>query len=213
MLEEPTLVFLDSDTVLTGEPNDLDLPSGTDIALRPAQSDRLNSLGPGDPVDTFWQRVFDDRMMDDVPFVQNELGRRVRAFFSAGLVAVRREAGVFREWENDLRRLVSRGVVFEGAFHRMDEIALAATVVRRFARTLLLGPSYNYLIFKRPIMVAPLNGLPLNQIVHIHYRSAFEEPGFLRSVDPPFDRGCPIFRWLERSLPLKSSISDQGEPA
>src|SRR5262249_26463685 len=124
VLREPTLVFLDSDTVLLAEPSELDLPPDVDVALRPADSTFLNSEGPADPMDAFWGRVFLGRDLDDVPYVVTELGRRVRAFFSAGLVAVRREAGVFREWEEDLRRLFGLGVVPDGLPHRMDEVAL-----------------------------------------------------------------------------------------
>ncbi len=49
ILDEPTLVFLDSDTVVIAEPTDLDLPPETDIALRPADSARMNSRGPDRP--------------------------------------------------------------------------------------------------------------------------------------------------------------------
>jgi hypothetical protein len=211
VLDEPTLVFLDSDTVVLAEPTDLDLPSGTDIAIRPADSTSLNSRGPVDPIDAYWQRVFHDRALDEVPFVDTELGRRVRAYFSSGLVAVRREAGVFREWEDDFRRLMGRGIVPGGAVARMYEIALVATVVRRFARSRLLDMRYNYLIYRRPIMIAPLRLLRLNQLVHIHYRFAFYKPDFLRSVQPPFDVDCAILEWLEQFLPLEPTIEEADD--
>ncbi len=87
VLDEPMLVFLDSDTVVIGEPGDLALPPGIDIAIRPAHSTRLNSQGPADPIDAYWQRVFQDRALREVPIVETELGRCVRAYFSAGLIA------------------------------------------------------------------------------------------------------------------------------
>jgi hypothetical protein len=208
VLDEPRLVFMDSDTVVIAEPADLDLPPGVDVAVRPADSTRLNSVGPGDPMEAYWRRVFHDHPMDEVPFVSTELGRRVRAYFSAGLIAVRREAGLFREWEDRFRYLVSRGIVLEGALGRMDEVALIATVVPRFDRARLLDHRYNYLIFKRPTMIPLLRGLPLHELVHLHYRSAFYAPGFLKSVRPPFDPECPIFQWLERHLPLDRTIME-----
>jgi hypothetical protein len=203
ILDEPTLVFLDSDTVVIAEPTDLDLPPETDIALRPAASARMNSRGPIDPIDAYWQRVFHDRPLSEVPFVDTELGTRVRAYFSSGLIAVRREAGVFREWEADFRRLMDGGVVPEGAIERMDEIALVPTVVRRYARSRLLDMRYNYLIYRRPILIPPLRVLQLKQLAHIHYRYVFSEPNFLRTVQPALDTACPILQWLERYLPLE----------
>jgi hypothetical protein len=141
-----------------------------------------------------------------VPYVENEFGSRVRAYFSAGLVAVRREAGVFRAWEDNLRRLVGGGIVPEGAMPRMDEIALVATVALRYARTRLLDARYNYLIYRRAMMIPALRMLPLNELVHIHYRSAFDEPGFLRSVQPPLDEEGGVLLWLEQYLPLRPIV-------
>jgi hypothetical protein len=211
-LNEPNLVFLDSDTVVIAEPKELDLPVGTDIAVRPADSTSLNSRGPADFIDAYWQRVFKDRALPRVPFVETELGRRVRAFFSAGLIAVRREAGVFREWEDDFRQLMYRGLIPDDLVGRMDEVALVATVVRRFARSRLLGVGYNYLIYRRPIMIPALRFLQLSQLVHVHYRFAFYKQGFLRSVRPPFDVDCSILKWLEQFLPLEPLIEDAEDP-
>ena len=50
----------------------------------------------------------------------------------------------------------------------------------------------------------------LHEIVHIHYRFAFYEPGFLRSVQPPLDGDSEILRWLERYLPLEATITNGG---
>jgi hypothetical protein len=107
-----------------------------DVALRPADAIRINSRGPIDSIESCWQRVFHDRALSEVPFVVKELGRRVRAYFSSGIIAVRREAGIFREWEADFRRLMNGEIVPEGAVDRMDEIALAQ---RSFAGTLEHG--------------------------------------------------------------------------
>jgi hypothetical protein len=67
---------------------------------------------------------------------------------------------------------------------------------------------YNYLIYRRPILIEPLRLLQLKDIVHIHYPYVFSEPKFLRSIQPPFDTACPIFKWLERYLPLQPASAD-----
>jgi hypothetical protein len=208
ILDESILVFLDSDTVVVAEPTELDLPPSTDLALRPADSTHLNSRGLGDPIDMYWRRVLPGNTLEQVPFIITELGRRVRAYFSAGLIAVRREAAIFREWEGDLRRLISDRIVPAGALGRMDEIALVAIVVRRLARLRLLDMRYNYLIYRRSIMIPPLRGLLLNELVHIHYRFAFYKPGFLRSVQPSLGGEGAVSRWLEQHLPLEPTIDD-----
>jgi hypothetical protein len=202
ILAEDVLVFLDSDTVLLGEPRELDLPEGLDCAVRPAESVALNSRGPDDPRDGYWREL--DRLLglSDVPFVETELGNRVRAFFSAGLVAVRRRAGLCASWLAGLRRLVRRPHVPEGCLHRMDEVALAATLIPVFDRVRVLDGRYNYLIYRRSRMPAPWREAGLERLVHLHYRQCFHAPGYLRSLDPPFDPGSETFRWLDGQLPL-----------
>jgi hypothetical protein len=203
ILREEILVFLDSDTVFTGEPLDLELPAGVDGAVRPAASDALNSSGPDDPRDGYWRQLYRFFGLRHEPFVETELGTRVRAYFSAGLVAVRREAGLFRSWRSDFRRLVRRGLLPSGAgFHRMDEIALAATLVRAFHRVRVLDGRYNYLLYRRSRMPAPWRQARLEDLVHLHYRQGFHSPGYLRSLSPPFDPESEVLGWLESQLPL-----------
>lgn len=207
ILREDVLVFLDSDTVVINEPEALDLPEGIDAAARPAESVALNSAGPDDPRDRYWREL--DRIfgLAEVPFVETELGNRVRAFFSAGLIAVRRGAGLFRSWIADFRRLIHRPHVPEGCLHRMDEVALAATLIRSFGRVRVLDGRYNYLIYRRSRMPAPWRAAGLENLIHLHYRQCFHAPGYLRALDPPFDPTGATFQWLERQLPLEPLFS------
>lgn len=93
----------------------------------------------------------------------------------------------------------------------MDEFALVATAIRRFARARLLDMRYNDLIYRRPRLAPALRGLPLARIVHVHYRSAFHKPGSLGTVRPPFDAESPVFRWLDARLPLEPATEDAEE--
>src|SRR5215471_840508 len=203
-LREDVLVFLDSDTIMIGEPTDLDLPAGIDAAVRPADSLPLNSTGPGDPMDGYWRQMYAICGLENEPFVETELGRRVRAYFSAGLIAVRRSAGLFRQWEADFRRLVQLGHLPEATgMSRMDEVALAATLVRVFERLRLLDGRYNYLIYRRHRLKSPWREAALAQLVHVHYRTFFNKPDFLRSLQPPLDPTEEIVRWLDQYLPFE----------
>jgi hypothetical protein len=202
ILSEDVLVFLDTDTVVTGEPLDLDLAADVDGAARPAESTHLNSRGPDDPRDGYWRELYRFFDLRAEPYVETELGNRVRAFFSAGLVAVRRRAGLFRSWRSDFWRLVRCGLVPPGSMHRMDEVALTATLVRAGERVWVLDGRYNYLVYRRSRMPARWRQARLEDLVHLHYRQCFHHPGYLRSLDPPFDPESETLQWLERQLPL-----------
>ena len=201
------LVFLDSDTLFTNEPTDLDLPPQYDAALRPAYSRALNSTGPGHPIDPYWMRLYQLCGLEKEPYVENELGGWVRAYFSAGLIAVRRSAGLFGQWKADFLRLVEAGHMPEASgLTRMDEIALVATMVRAFDRVRLLDGRYNYLIFRRADLLPPWREAALEHLVHIHYRSCFQTPNFLQTLHPQLDPASAVVWWLEPHLPLASPV-------
>jgi hypothetical protein len=208
ILAEDILVFIDSDTLFTGEPVALDLSEGELAAVRPAESALLNTTGPDDPHDGYWQGVYRMFGIQNQPYVDTELGRRVRAFFSAGLIVVRRSAGLFREWQARFLTLIEAGQIHEAGLRRMDEVALAATLTPAFDRVRLLDARYNYLIYRRGLLAPQWKRAQLRELIHIHYRDSLAKPGFLESLDPPLDRGCGILAWLNQFLPLGRETLD-----
>ncbi len=208
-LGEDLLVFLDSDTVVVAEPADLDLPPGLDSAVRPADSSHVVSTGPEHPKDAYWRRLYALRGLAeaDIPYVTTEYGRRVRAYFSSGLIAARRAAGLFRRWRANFLSLVRGGHQPEDSgIERMDEISLVVTLLADPRRIRLLGPPYNYLIFKRWELLPPWHEAQLRDLVHIHYCRSFHQPGFLASLEPPLEAG-EVRCWLEKQLPLPSVVA------
>jgi hypothetical protein len=201
-LDHDVLVFLDSDTVFTGEPEALHLSEGIDVAVRPAHSVGHNCSGPGHPMDPYWRRVYTQLGVTNERYVETELGTVTRAYFSAGLLAVRRQAGLLRRWESDFRSLVAENCLPESGIARADEIALAAVISRAEERVTLLDGRYNYLIFKRDQLLPPWDRAELDDLIHIHYRRKFAETGFLRRLQPPLSADSPALAWLESFLPL-----------
>jgi hypothetical protein len=203
-LREDVLVFLDSDTIFVAEPADLDLPDSFDAAVRPAYSRDLNSYGHGDSRDGYWSRVLQFLRVDREPYVTNEFSETVRAYFSSGLIAARREAGLFGRWQSDFLTLARAGLLpTPSGIKRLDEIALACTMSRVFERVRLLDGRYNYLIYYRSRLPAPWGDIPLEGLIHVHYRYWFNRPHFLRDLRPPLDPLSPVARWLDAYLPLE----------
>ena len=81
----------------------------------------------------------------------------------------------------------------------MDQLALAATLPHGEVRT--LDGRYNYLVRRRPKLPPDLQALDLDEIVHLHYRHWFHQPGFLDQLEPPFGPS-PQLEWLTERLPL-----------
>jgi hypothetical protein len=201
-LTEDILVFVDSDTVFVSEPLDFDLSFGIDAAVCTADSKYLSSTGQGDPRDELWQKIYRSYSLTDEPFVVTPTGVRTRAFFSSGLVVVRRSAGIFRAWWPQLLAMLCSGVIPEHMTRRSDEISLATVLVSRFDRVKLLDGRYNYLVYRRPALLRPFDRVQLEELIHLHYRFWFNIPGFLSVLQPPLRSDSEILRWLQTHLPL-----------
>jgi hypothetical protein len=211
-LPADVLVFTDSDTVLTGEPAELDLPAGIDAAARPVNNRKLGSTGAGDPNESYWQRLYEICGVTGEPFVSAAIdGQSIRAYFNSGLIAVRRSAGLFRRWRDNFLRLMRAQHIHRAAgVAGMDEFSLAATLGSTFGRVRMLDARYNYpLQFVERQMLDPArSAAQLEELVHVHYRFGFNVPGYLRLLRPPLDHSSEIVQWLEHQLPLRPIIDD-----
>lgn len=209
-LDAEVLVFADSDTIFTGCPDELDLPADVDAAARPVDRRNRGSTGPGDPADEYWTTLATLLSVPGAPMVRTVVeDEPIRAYFNAGLVAARRRAGVFAEWEADFRRLMAAGhVPRSGVLNNMDQLALAGTLGRRFERVRILSDRYNYPLGKRPLLAAPLGDCQLADLVHVHYHRWFHRRDFLGLTRPRLAAEDPVVHWLASRLPLEPTIDD-----
>jgi len=207
-LEETLLVFLDSDTLLLAEPSDWLLPEGLDAAASPCVRwlGGIASSGPADPVDPYWREAYRLCGVNARPFVRSLVDRRrVRAYFNGGLVVARRRAGLFRQWREDFLCLMRRRHFPpdpKRGINNMDEISLGITLARVFDRVRILDERHNYPLHRRAELAAPASHAQFEELVHVHYHGWFNQPGYLASLDPPFDNGGRIRAWLEPFLPF-----------
>ena len=232
---EDVLVFLDSDTVITGEPLALALPDDIDAAVRPVDfgspgaergyvegSDywrthfqRPSSTGrPDDSFETYWRRLYNLFVLGDPDwYVEATLDRiRIRAWFNSGLVAVRRAAGIFRQWREDFEAIVDAGLFPpDGRIHYVEQLSLATALTRVREGVAILPPSYNYPLSGRAR--SPLPDAQFGELVHVHYNGYFQIPGWLRTLAPPLDLESGAGRWLEQQLPLQPAQAQRFDDA
>ena len=210
-IDADVVIFSDSDTIFVAEPAELALDASYDAAASPANKYNTHlSIGPRDPRDTYWKRMYELCGVRRRPFVRSVIDRRaVRAYFSTGLIAVRRGAGIFRQWRDDFLRLAAADHVPPGHAGRMDELSFAATAARNFDRLRILDHRYNYPLPQRSELAPPMREAQLENVVHVHYRKWFEQQEALRLVSPPLDPASAIVRWLDALLPLDQPASER----
>ncbi|MEA2489821.1 MAG: hypothetical protein QOH21_1613 [Acidobacteriota bacterium] len=220
LANEDVVVFVDSDTVVLSEPSALALPEGIDVAVRPVdfhrwqepedeehwrtRHRRLSSAGEGDRGDEYWLRMYELCGVEARPFVETSCDRvRIRAYANSGLVAARRSAGVFGQWQRDFLTLAKAGHRPAGGdLHYLDQLSLAATLARYWDRVEVLDGRYNYPLVGRPLLAEPLRSARLDELVHVHYNRYFHDHGFLAALQPPLERDGEVVGWLQEHLPL-----------
>ena len=209
-LDSEVLVFCDSDAVFLAEPAELMPPDGADVAVRPVGRVGKGTTGPGHENEDYWQRMYELAGVEARPFVETSVtGERIRGYWQAGLIAVRRSARLFEQWLEVLRSMMAEGHLQEGWRNpAIDQLTLAATISRRPERIAVLDQRYNYPLQRRALVDAPMRDLDLDSIVHVHYHRWFNRDGFLEDLQPSLSRETRQFRWLAERLPLPPVIHD-----
>lgn len=206
-LQHETLVFTDSDCVFLGEPAEL---AGGDwvAAMRPVDRRIAGSKGKGKN-EPFWRKMYAELGVEARPFVETTVGQMpIRAYWNSGLIAARREAGLFGEWERALARLFDAGIVQKRWPQFMDQLSWAGVTADVHDRVRILSAVYNYPLPHRHGVPAAARELGLEQIVHLHYRLWFHLSDGLAQVSPPFEPTGERYQWLEQRLPLEPIAED-----
>jgi len=98
---------MDEDTIIMQEPSELALNDQIDFAYRPVMHNRSGSLA-SKPPGSFWNRVYEllnlnpDQLFSIVTPADHQT---IRAYFNAGLLAVRPERGILRGWGDAFKKL------------------------------------------------------------------------------------------------------------
>lgn len=200
------IVLCDCDTVILGPPEEFLLPDGVNVGVQPVRKANRGSQGPDDPYDTFWQEMYRVCAVEPRRYVQTMTDRvTIRGYWNAGLVVVRRRAGLMARWLDNFSRIREAALSQGGRRAALDQLALAPTVDLFEDKEICeLSYTYNYVIPQRALMVDPeMRAAPLDDLILVHYHRWFNREGFLREVEPPFDVTSPKLQWLEQHLPLQ----------
>src|SRR5262245_55970229 len=106
-----TLIVLDSDTLMLGEPELLG--PLTDVAARPVDVKGSTTSGPGDALEPYWVALcaLAGQPIDILPFLETTVDRRrVRASYNGGYVVARRESGILESAAELFTRSVEIGL-------------------------------------------------------------------------------------------------------
>jgi hypothetical protein len=182
----PVLVWMDDDTVVLADPRELVLSKGKSFAYRPVMHRNIGSLYAEKPSE-FWSRVYHVLAVPPAaafPMKTVADGETIRAYFNAGLLAVRPERGIMKKWSESFAVLCGDPGMVEMC--RKDEklhvfqhqAALAGAVLGFLGRGEMveLSDDYNYPLFFKQMYGATKEFDSLVNVVTLRYESYFEHP-------------------------------------
>lgn len=205
---EDVIVFVDSDTIMLNEPSELDLAPGVDVAVRPVDRKGQGSTGWSDPNDAYWVRMYELCGAALGPNVTTTVdGVQIRAYWNTGLVAARRQCGLFSRWLRYFRTLSDAGHVPANSFF-LEQMSFAPAAALLGERVSVLERPYNFPLPWRHRLSEPWRHAQLDELVHVHYHQWFNRPDYLSSLQPPLDLSAERARWLEELLPFHPTIDD-----
>jgi hypothetical protein len=197
-----SLVWIDSDCVITQPPTLFNLGPSYEAAFRPVHI-RNVGLPPSDPLDAFWSGIYSTLGVDDVrttvtSFVDNQI---LRTYFNSHSFAVNPKLGLMHRWYELFQILVSdtkfqsaacadethQIFLFQGLLS-----ALVATSIDP-VRICILPPTYNYPYHLQNRIPENQRAKTLNELVCFTYEDENIKPAALTGIEVHE----PLRSWLE----------------
>jgi len=180
------LVWMDDDTIFLDEPSELLLPTDISFGYRPVMHNRSGTLYGTEP-GPFWSRIYELLNVDYnklFPMTTPADNQKIYAYFNAGLLVVRPEAGVLRAWVKDFEKLykdsVLAGMCQENVEHRifLHQTALVGAAMNKLKQNEMteLSDKYNYPLFFEQMFGAVHEFGSIEGITTLRYDIYFRNP-------------------------------------
>ncbi len=210
------LIWMDPDTVILQEPDELLLEDRFSFGYRPVMHQRIGSLY-AEPPDEFWTRVYARLSVppDSVfPVTAPADNAILRAYFNAGLPVVRPERGVFRRWARDFATLYEdpyfqeacRQDRFKWIF--LHQVALVGAAFHQVTprEMVLLSDRVNFPLFFKEQFGAEREFDSVDGVITLRHESFLKnpDPGWREKLKGPADRVA----WIKEHFPAGERGTD-----
>ena len=205
-IDADILVFLDSDLVFFSEPKEFFLPPEYDIGIRPEHHKMIGSEGASDPNEEYWNRLYRIAGVENPDrFVTTTVDqKKIRAFWNSGVVAVRRNIGIFTAWKQTIEQLLEEGTSITKENWYYEQSALSATICAVTNNVFHFSPGYNYPVHSHNAMpeIERLSSFEEMVCIHDHLfrprKEQYRERTWMKTLKwmKEFDRSTPKYKWL-----------------
>ncbi len=192
-----TIVWLDSDLLVLGEPGELVLRDGEDFAACAPDDGVVGTTGPGSPHEAFWQRAAASAglELDSLPWLETSDQHRIRFYWNGGVLAYRRESGFAAEYlRMCVKALDDRVAGTHSQTHFVEQVAVGLAVLRLQLRWRALSASHNFAVLRGKPERYDSEEIRDVRLLHFHDSMKPENwPLLLRSLE---HRHPGVFAWL-----------------
>jgi hypothetical protein len=202
------LVFLNHDTVVLQEPGEFSLPSDKKLGYRPVMHKNVGLLW-SEPLDSFWMQIYEVNSIDEntlFPMVTPADMDTIRPYFNAGLLVVRPEDGILRNWEKYFNQLshdpLIRSMCEQDFLKRLflHQAALTAAVLNHLNpdELFLFSDKINYPVFFKEMFGSKKEFIDITEAITIRHESYFRnpDPEWHKKLIGPEDR----IKWMKEHL-------------
>lgn len=200
------LAWLNSNTIVLQEPEDLLLQEGKSLGYRPVHHINIGSRYDK-PLDHFWARIYsrckvpEDRVF---PMKTHVDGLIVRPYFNAGFHVTRPEGNLLREWrdvflkvykEPDFQELYQRDELYKIFIH---QAVFSGVILSTLATDEIqeLPSRYNYPLHLHSEDVTEYRPSSMEELITIRHEGFYKDPEWIKKM-PAKE---PLKKWITEHL-------------
>jgi hypothetical protein len=197
-----TLIWVAPDCLILQPPNLYTTDATIDAALRPVHIQNVG-LTPDQPLDIFWQGIYQQVGLQDAPYtVQTYVDRKtIRAYFNSHAFSVSPGLGLLQRWAEIFEALVSDlAFLQEGCNDQVHRVFLHQAILSALLsgtitaeRTRILPPEYNYPYNFQSELEVDQRAARLNDLVTIVYEDLSLDPSRMDAIEIHE----PLHAWLK----------------
>ena len=144
-IDAEILVFVDSDQCFFAEPTEFLLPADCNVRMRPEYGKGIGSVGEKDSYEWYWQKLYQVLGVKREVFVTTPIAnRKIRAYWNSGLVAVRRNAGIFTSWKENFEKVMRLDIATPQGIYFVEQSVLSVTLCALEESVSHFSNSYSY---------------------------------------------------------------------
>ncbi|PAX53384.1 hypothetical protein [Brunnivagina elsteri] len=178
------LVFIDSDKCFFAEPEEFLLPEGCNVRIRPEYGKGIGSIGSLDRQDAYWKKIYEIAGVKREIFVTTPIAnKRIRGYWNSGLVAVRRNAGIFQAWQENFEKAMHLQIAPPQGVYFLEQSLLSATISALEENISSFSSAYSYPLPLHNQLSKAATVNHFENLVSIHYFNLFYYYDWLQQLN------------------------------